>query len=190
MEDAASSTTFSPQYVNPTLLQAVEDNLDISFRAQARISGRIETVAQLAQGYRAKAEELVRATSDTQRQHMRKATDLKEESADVDTVQKKVTDAIKFMLGRKWDWERWIEIGHPARIVDGKVLFEKPEDADTLNHIKKRQQGEILEVEETYVLIRGLPVAFHAYRDVEGANDTAPSCTPSDANAHDCWNLE
>lgn len=35
---------------------------------------------------------------------MRKAKDLKEESADLDTVQEKVTDVNEFMLGRKKDW--------------------------------------------------------------------------------------
>ena len=66
----------------------------------------------------------MRATGDTQKRHMGKAKDLKEESAELETVQEKVTDAIVFMLGRKKDWERWIEIGHTARVVDGRVLFE------------------------------------------------------------------
>ena len=64
-----------------------------------------------------------------------------------------------------------------------------PEDAETLYHIKKRQQREIPKVQEAYALIRGLPVAFNVHGDVEGRKNAAPSSLPSDADAHNYWNL-
>ena len=105
------------------------------------------------------------ATGDTKRQHMRKVRELKEQSADLDVLEVKITDAIEFMLGRKKDWEMWIEIGHTARVMDGRVLFKKTEDARTLYQIKKRQQQEFQQVEEMYALVRGLPVEFQVYTD-------------------------
>jgi hypothetical protein len=165
MEGAVSSTTFNALSVIPTLLQAIKDNLDIATRAKVRISAQLESITQQAQSHRANAAHLVDATNESKKEHIHKAKDLKQRLADLDSLQGKVTDAIEFMLRRKNNWETWIEIGNTARVVGHRVFFEKAEDAGRLDQIKKKQLGKFQQVEETYALIRGLPVEFKVYVD-------------------------